>query len=388
MRSLDATARGNQAITADQAPARADSPDRYARMLDRAPVGCAVVDSSGRIQEINRSGADLLGWTPQWLAGRKLDSWIGAEDAPRFAAHLRAIADGAASASAQLRIKTRNGRLRDIVLQSVPWNDGEAPASLTALIDVTDIRRSEREARIEQARLMQVARFNTMGEMASNLAHELNQPLAAIVLDADACLRMVHGGPDDVARLDATLRRLSDSAAYAAGIIAHLRNFLRCGQAERKPIDLNTLIAETMRVAERDMRDHEVAIRLELDASLPPIVGDAVQIEQVLLNLLRNSVDAMVGSATALRQITIRTGWTQDGQARLSVTDNGPGVPRHNAPRLFEPLFTTKRDGMGLGLSISRSLAETNAGRLWLDADATPGATFHCVLPTTAGPSP
>lgn len=364
----------------------------YAELYDLAPVGYATLDPAGRIEEINRTGADMLGWTPRWLAGHLLSKWIIAEDAASFGTHLRNVATGGGSTSVQLRLKNRYGRVRDVQLESsVSRGSGQAAGRcLTIMLDISEHRRGEREARVEQAKLMQAGRVNMMGEIASSLAHELNQPLGAILLNSNACLQMIRGAATgtDFAKLDATLTRVCDSAAYAGEIIRHLRRFLRTGDGERKPIDINALIIDAMRMAEPDARDHEVTIRLELASSLPSAQADAVQIEQVLLNLVRNSIDAMAGSTSLMRQITIRTELSVGGQVRFSVADSGPGAPAHIAARLFDPFFTTKTGGMGLGLAISRSIVEAHTGRLWLDPDTKSGATFLCSLPIAASPSP
>ena len=308
-----------------EAAARFESGTRYAELYDLAPVGYLTIGAAGCIDEINRTGADILGWTARQLVGQPLAKWVLAEDVPLLDAHLCAVAARQQPASAQLRLKNRFGRLRDVRLESVVAR-GPAPGvnrCLTIMLDSAEHRRSERRARIEQAKLMQAARVNMMGELASSLAHELNQPLGVVLLNSNACIEMIRsaGAGVDLAKLEATLTRVCESACYAGEIIRHLRRFLRLGEGERKAVDVNALIVEAIRLVDPDAHDHEVTIRLELAPSLPPAHADAVQIEQVLLNLVRNSIDALSGSTSLLRQITIRTGLAPANQILITASE-------------------------------------------------------------------
>jgi PAS domain S-box-containing protein len=360
---------------------------RLAALYDAAPVGYFTLGEAGQILEANRTGAELLGWKASWLSGHSLQKWVLAKDAPLFENHLLTVASTGAAAH-RLGLKNRSGRVRDVLLQSrLAEAADDGARCFTVVIDLSEHLRSEREARVEQAKLMHASRLNTMGEMASSLAHELNQPLGAILLNANACLQLLDGeSTTEVDRLRTTLSLICESAAYAGGVIRHLRGFLRLSDGVRENVDLNALVREAMRMMAPDARDHDTHIAQELAAPLPCAFGDPVQMEQVLLNLVRNSIDAMRDST--LRRITVRTmKWEGDAVA-FSVSDTGPGISPKVARRLFEPMFTTKADGMGLGLSISRTIVESHMGRLWWADDLGPGATFICKLPTGIGESP
>jgi PAS domain S-box-containing protein len=359
----------------------------FADLYEEAPLAYLVLDDEARVEEINRAGTELLGWNASWLAGRDLRTWILPDDSCLFAGHLQA-AFAAGAARQSLRLKTRSGQIRDVLLETRSARDPQGVRRLLVIvIDISEHRRGERAARAEQAKLLHADRLGMMGEMASSLAHELNQPLGAILLNSNACLQMLRrgaGGGD--ARLGATLDRICESATYAGDIIRHLRRFLRAAEPEHRSMDLNALILDAMRMMEADALDHDMTIRLELVPSLPPVVGDAVQIEQVLLNLVRNGMDAMTNCVP--RQITVRSARLSEDQVAFSVSDVGPGISAQAANHLFDPLFTTKAGGMGLGLSISRTIVEAHRGRLWWDCEATPGATFLCSLPIGTAASP
>jgi PAS domain S-box-containing protein len=361
--------------------------DRYAELYDLAPVGCITLDGGGRIVKINRAGAAMLGWPANWLVGRMLSRWIAADDHAAFDTHLRDLAD-CGPATQKLRIKDRHGRARDVQLESIalPAAAMSPEASLTIILDAPRREYTGRQPRVDVAKLIRAGRINMMGEIASSIAHELGQPLGTILLNGSTCLRMVHDGvpAPELAPLKAALTRVCDSAAHAGEIIRHFRRLLRAGDGERKPVDINALIRETMRLAEPGARDTRASIRLELAPKLPRVLADAMQIEQVLLNLVRNSIDALAGANGEIRRVTIRTRLAGADQVQFSVSDTGPGLAAGDAASVFDLFFSTKPAGMGVGLSISRSIIEAHAGRLWLDPDSTGGATFHCRLPAAA----
>jgi PAS domain S-box-containing protein len=366
----------------------AKAADRYAELYDLAPVGCVTLDGGGRIVKINRAGAAMLGWPANWLEGRLLGKWIAADDQAAFATHLQDLADCGGPAGQALRIKDRHGRTREVRLEStaVPAAAMSPEVYITNILDAPRRRHAPPQPRVDVAKLIRAGRVNMMGEIASSIAHELNQPLGTILLNGNTCLRMIRGGGPAWQRgpLNAALTRVCESAAYAGEIIRHFRRLLRAGDGERQPVDLNTLIGETVRLAGPGARDHRADIRLELTPQLPHVLADAMQIQQVLLNLVRNSIDALAESCGHVRHVTIRTRLAGEDQVQFSVSDTGPGLPAEAAASIFDLFFSTKPAGMGVGLSISRSIVEAHAGRLWLDPDSSAGATFHCRLPAAA----
>jgi len=253
------------------------------------------------------------------------------------------------------------------------------------------IERAEAQQHLEskeaelRKRLLHLTRVTTVGEMASSIAHEVNQPLTAISTYAQACRRMMEA--DDISReeISRILGRITDEALRAGEIIRKLKELVRRRESERKSWSVNALIHQVMPLAKMDARLHGVLLHLDLEHNLPPVFVDGVQIQQVLLNLVRNAVDAMDGQAKPDPEVVVRTCRTTPGGVRISVSDCGCGLPDTAEEDLYQPFFTTKRDGMGMGLSISRSIVLMHGGRLWFERNPVRGTTFHFSLPSEDG---
>lgn len=239
---------------------------------------------------------------------------------------------------------------------------------------------AELYARSHQAELAQAARLSTLGGMAAGLAHEINQPLAAIVSYARGCARRLRAGDLGPAAFTEVLEEISKQAMRASDVLRRIHDFVRLAEVPRARHALNALVHEAVGFAEVEARQRGVELELDLVVDGVAVFVDRVQIEQVILNLVRNGFEAMDRQEERGRRLTIRT-WTEDGAAGVAVSDTGPGLPPAVLARLFDPFFTTKREGLGLGLSISRSIVEAHEGRLWAEPRAPRGATFLFVLP-------
>jgi signal transduction histidine kinase len=246
---------------------------------------------------------------------------------------------------------------------------------------------AEVRARKHQVELTQAARLSTLGGMAAGLAHEINQPLAAIVSYARGCARRLRAGDARPEALLEIIESIAAQALRAANVLRRIRDFIRRREVSRERVDLGELVREALRFAEVEARHLCVGLRVELDPEPLAVEVDPVQIEQVILNLVRNGFEATasrLGQESEIREVVIRTARAGRG-AEISVSDTGPGLSPEVAARLFEPFFTTKQDGLGLGLSISRSIVEAHDGRLWASANVPRGATFHVELPPPRG---
>ncbi len=269
-----------------------------------------------------------------------------------------------------------------------------AVVSLFALVLAAVIReRDEKERRLRDrendgrrhlAELAHVARLSTLGEMASGFAHELNQPLTGILTHAQGCLHRLRRGACAPEQLTEALERVAAQAERAGAVIRRLRHFVRRREPHRSTLDLNELVREVLGLADNEVRRCEARVRLELDEELPPVLADRIQIEQVLLNLVRNALEAMDDVPAAARALTIRAR-VAGAEVEVAVRDTGPGLAPGAVPLLFTPFFTTKPHGMGLGLSISRSIVEAHEGRLEARPGDGPGATFCFTLPLGCG---
>jgi signal transduction histidine kinase len=248
-------------------------------------------------------------------------------------------------------------------------------------VDVTRRRLAEDEARRQRDELAHVLRSATMGELAGALAHEINQPLAAILTNAQTARQIADSsghGPDD---LQATLADIGNDAKRAADIIARLRALFRKETATRVPVDVDELVTDVAGLLRHDLQRRGILIAFALQPSLPPVSGDPVQLQQVVLNLVVNASDAMATGDGTRREIRIATRRPDSYSVELSVSDSGVGVPESDLERIFAPFVSTKREGLGLGLSISRSIVAAHGGRIWATRNPERGITVHVQLP-------
>ena len=244
-------------------------------------------------------------------------------------------------------------------------------------VDVTERRQAEDAVLKAQAELAHIARVSTMGEMAASIAHEVDQPLSGVVINANACLRFLTGAAPNLAEVRDGLQAIARDGRRASDVIGRIRALARRAATEKEPLDLDEVIREVVALAEGEARRTGATLRTELAGDLPPVLGDRVQLQQVVLNLLLNGLEAMHGVVGRPRELVIRTQREASDRVRVAVQDSGSGIDPQLVPRLFEAFYTTKRDGLGMGLSISRSIVEQHGGRLWAEPNDGPGTTFH-----------
>ncbi|HYW80456.1 MAG TPA: ATP-binding protein [Thermoguttaceae bacterium] len=259
-----------------------------------------------------------------------------------------------------------------------------AEANARLRVEMEERRRAEERARQHQSELAHVARLSTMGEIVTELAHELNQPLAAISCHTRACVHLLQPDRDhDVEELRSSMDHVGKQADRAGEIIRRLRRFVRKAQPTRTTMDINTLIREVFVLVEGEARSVEVDVRFEFADALPPVTVDRIQIEQVLVNLIHNALDAMRNSEISPRVLTIRTQVGENNSIEVAVHDRGDGISEEDLPKIFDRFFTTRPDGMGMGLAISRSIAENHGGTMTVTTTADQGTTFHMNLPAS-----
>ena len=284
------------------------------------------------------------------------------------------------------RLRGSDGRYRRFLSRAVPVYDeqGKILQWFGTYTDIEDRRQAEEALRAAQAELAHVSRLTIMGELTASLAHELNQPLAAVVTNGGACLRWLDRGEPNLEEAMSAVRRMIRDADRAADVIAHVRAMLRSSGAEKVWLDVTGVIREVLVLAQPEIQRHRIVMREALAEDLPPVWGDRVQLQQVLLNLIVNGVEAMADVEGRDRALAIRSehGKVDQGPGVLvSVQDAGVGVAPENLDRLFDAFYSTKSDGLGLGLSISRSIIQRHGGRLWATANEGPGTTLQFVLP-------
>jgi two-component system, LuxR family, sensor kinase FixL len=289
----------------------------------------------------------------------------------------------------EYRVIHPDGSLRYVhhLAQTTRAADGRPLRQVGTLHDITDRRRAEDEARQMQDRIAHFGRISTMGEMAAGIAHEVNQPLTAIATYAQACQRLL--GQDDASKdeVEAALAHIGAQALRAGEVIRRLRTFVKNREVRRELVEANRLLEDVLTLAQTDARHNGVRILLEPAPQAPLVQADAVQIQQVILNLVRNSIDAMLEVPEARREIVLRTLVDSEGDVEFMVADRGVGVDATTMAELFNPFFTTKPGGTGLGLSISRSIVRAHGGKLWCGANPGGGARFFFTLPAVPAPA-
>jgi two-component system sensor kinase FixL len=246
----------------------------------------------------------------------------------------------------------------------------------------------ERSLQQEHSRLAQLSRIAVLGELSGSLAHELRQPLTAILANTQAAERLVTHDPVDAAELRNILGEIAADDRRATSIIERLRDLFQRGDFKRQRIEINALARDALELAHVELRSRAVQVRTELADDLPPIIGDRVQLQQLLLNLIGNACSAMSHERLGNRALIVRTQLTAPESVHLTVSDSGPGILHDHLPRIFDAFFTTRPDGIGLGLTVCRTIVNAHRGRLWAENNADRGASFHVVLPLREpGPS-
>src|SRR6202008_2049991 len=248
--------------------------------------------------------------------------------------------------------------------------------------DITQRKLAEEALRQAQADLAHVSRVTTMGELTASLAHEVNQPIAATVTDANTCLRWLAGDAPNIEEARAAAMRIVKDAKRAGEIISRIRQLFQKGTSQREIVDVNETIREMIALLHGETTRYSIVVGADLAADLPQVVADRVQLQQVLMNLMINSVEAMK-DVNGPRQLSIKSHHGEDAYLTVSVSDTGVGLPPQ-ADQIFDPFFTTKGHGIGMGLRISRSIIESHDGRLWAADNSPRGASFHFTLPTNA----
>ena len=250
-------------------------------------------------------------------------------------------------------------------------------------LEIAERTRAEEALRQSQTDLARVSRMTTMGELTASIAHEVNQPIAAAVTDANTCLRWLTRDRPDVEEARAAAARVAKDAARAAEIISRVRSLFKKGSQQRELVDLNEVIRGMIGLLRGEAARHSVSVLTELSEDLPQIMGDRVQLQQLLMNLMINGIEAME-NVDAPRQLVVKSERAEDKQPMVSVSDTGMGLPPQQADQIFNAFFTTKPDGTGMGLRISRSIVESHGGRLWAADNSPRGASFHLTLPGKA----
>jgi signal transduction histidine kinase len=245
------------------------------------------------------------------------------------------------------------------------------------------IKAAETEAQQARAELAHLARAATLGELAASIAHEINQPLAGVVINGNACSRWLAAQPPNLDEAGKAIDRIVRDASRASAVVERIRRLARREPSEREALDLNETVIEALALTRSEIQGNGIVLRSEFAAELPPIVADRVQLQQVILNLVINAIEAMAATAEGHRELLVGTAADGPASVLLSVRDSGPGIDRPDADRIFEPFHTSKAGGLGMGLAISRSIVESHGGRIWGRSAPGGGAIFAFTLPVS-----
>jgi len=312
-----------------------------------------------------------------------LERWVHPADRKRVAEAFARMDTGNSPLDIEYQVVLRDGTVRHLhhLAQAVLDADRRVVKYIGTIHDITDRRRAEDDARVLQERLTHFSRLSTMGEMAAGLAHEINQPLSAIATYARACQRIMIQPDADTDDVIAALEQINAQALRAGEVIRRLRNFVKNREVKREPVDCARLLEDLSTLAETDARLHNIRLRLDCEEPLPTVYADPIQLQQVVLNLVRNAIDAMSEAPEERREVVLSTRMDADGEVEVTVADRGTGLAPEATEHLFNPFFTTKASGTGLGLAISRSIVRAHGGRLWHTPNDDCGVRFHFTLP-------
>lgn len=359
-------------------------------ILETVPDAMVVIDHQGAIQHFSKAAERLFGWSADEVHGRNVNMLMPVPYREQHDSYLqRYLTTGERRIIGIGRVvvgQRRNGSTFPMELSVGEVNQDGRRLFTGFVRDLTE--RQQTQARLQELQedLLHVSRLRSMGQMAAAMAHELNQPLTATANYISAALRLLDGRQPDPTRIRQAMKYAMEQTHRSGEIIRRLRSFVGRGETTRQPETVAKLMEEASALALVGMKERGVTVQLLLDPVLPQVMADRVQVQQVLLNLMRNAVEAMETSAR--RELTLRTErW--DHMVAISVADTGSGIPPAIAAQLFQPFVTTKRDGMGIGLSVCRAIVEAHGGRLWVEPNDGGGSVFRFTLPSVGeAPSP
>lgn len=362
-------------------------------LFERVPEAVVMVDREYRITRVNPAFTQILGHSAEEAIGQRIDDLVVPSSLPaelnRF---LERMSRPGHSNDVESLCRHRDGTLIPVSATYVPVSlQGSGTTGYVIYRDITEknrLRDEQRRYHELELELAHANRITTIGQLSAAIAHELNQPLTGIITNSSVCLRMLTSDPLNVEGAREGVQRTMRDANRAAEIIARLRVLFSNGEPATESVDLNEATREVVALSHEELQRTGVKVRMDLDERLPRVAVDRVQVQQVILNLLRNSLDAMAPVDDRPKEVTLRTACDEAGDVRLIVKDVGVGFAPDTSDSLFKPFYSTKPEGMGVGLSVSRSIIENHQGRLWATLNDGPGATFSLSLPSctqTAG---
>ena len=363
--------------------ARIESEAYLRSVLDTVPDAIIVIDEAGVIQSFSSAAEKQFGWTAQEVIGRNVmmlmpQPYRNAHDS--YLDHYKTTGERRIIGIGRIVVgERRDGSTFPMELAVGEMHSGGTRFFTGFVRDLTERQDTQTRMQELQAELMHISRLTALGEMASTLAHELNQPLSAIANYLKGGRRLLERAAPDTVRAAEAMDKAADQALRAGQIIRRLRDFVSRGESDREIESLSKLVEEASALALIGAKELGVRVSYDFDRHVDMVLADKVQIQQVILNLIRNAIDAMMTSPRRALKITTDAA-DGGGLAQVSVADTGPGLSPEVAERLFQPFVSTKAQGMGVGLSISRTIVEAHGGRIWAESNSDGGVTFHFTL--------
>jgi PAS domain S-box-containing protein len=356
----------------------ADEEQRFREAIETMPAMAFIARSDGYCTFVNRGWIEFTGLSVDRTVGSGWQIALHPDDLNHVVNKWRASLASGEALEHEIRIRrVGDGVYRWFLMRAVPLRDkrGKILKWCAAATDIDDRQRAQQL----QANLAHISRVNTMGELVASISHELAQPIMASIVNAKASLRWLHHDPPDVVKAREGTAKIIEAGTFASEIIDRLRSLYKGNPPRQELAGMNEVVNEMAGMLRGEARSHGVSIRTDLNDNLPLTMADRVQIQQVLMNLMLNGIEAMSKTGGVL---TIRSDLATNGQIQISIDDTGPGLPPDKADQLFEAFFTTKPQGSGMGLSISKSIVEMHGGRIWATVNEGCGATFQFTLPS------
>jgi PAS domain S-box-containing protein len=360
-----------------------ESVRKLSQAVEQSPVNVVITDFEGNIEYVNPKFSELTGYSLAEARGKNPRILKSGHTSDEEYQRLWKTITTGGEWSGELLNKGKNGNLfwERARITSIKDRNGKITHFLAVKEDITEQKQSQDAIRQMQHQLAHVARLSTLGEMAAEMAHELNQPLYAIVNYAKAVRNVLaEEGPVQTDQLREWNEEITDVAISAAEVVKRLRSFARRGESPRTSCKIDEIVQEALSLVAADIQKAHVRIDTTFFASMPPIRVDRVQIQQVLVNLLKNAVESVEALSDGSRRILISTSFF-GSTINVVVSDNGIGLPPEGEAKIFNPFITTKPDGLGMGLSIARTIVETHGGRIWAKSNPDQGAAFVFCLP-------
>ena len=366
------------------------SEERWRSMFEASAVGITLMDQQNHFAAANEAFQKMVGYTEQELLSLGPVDITHEDDRQATREMIQDVQSGKRQDyQAEKRYRRKDGKVIWVRVSTARALDPNSPLPgiPTLVEDITERKRAEMAWHDAREALSRATRLTVMGELSASIAHEINQPLSAIITNGRACERFLDFSPPDLDEVKDAVGEIVRDGKRASEVLSRIRAMSRNSAPERGPVDVNLAIAEVLALTRDELHRHRISVMTELHSNLPVIMADRVQLQQVVLNLVMNGIDAMRAVTDRPRNLTVRSQLSDQGNIVVNVADSGVGLDPRNRDRIFDSFFTTKPEGMGMGLAISNTIIQAHHGQLWAESGTPFGAVFGFTLPLAAGAS-